>query len=548
MSLRRKKHAILGLAFAVLEMLATTSFAAVDPPADTVKPQFNIAEYRVLGNTVLEVREIERVVYPKLGPGKTIDDVETARAALEARYHELGFATVFVDTPEQDVSDGIVRLRVTEGRIAHTRISGARYFSNGAIRSGMPAATPDTVPHLPSLQAQLAELNSQTPDRTVTPVLTAGKNPGTVDLALKVRDELPFHASVELNDQYTADTSRLRAIIAASYDNLFGRMDSLSLQYQTAPRNRNEVDVWAASYTRRLWDVGARVAFFFVDSNSDVATVGDAGATLTVLGKGKIYGVRYIQPLVNSAAASHTLLGGLEYKNFTESIISKDLLSTPITYGNFSIGHAGAWRGEKNQFSMTNSLNFGIRSLFNDPQEFAVKRRLGKPNYMLWRADAAYLRPLASRLVLRLRASGQYARDSIISNEQFSIGGAGGVRGYLEAEELGDSGIKTSIEVGSTQLSWISDRLQADAFLFFDYGRMTRVNPLRAQDRVTLVEGDLLERPNDTLRSAGIGLNFDVFNHFSGSLGWAYPLADSSNANGTRSGDSRLIFTVKSSW
>jgi hemolysin activation/secretion protein len=81
-------------------------------PATVAAPEahFDIHEYRVLGNTTLATRDIERLLYPLLGDHKSIADVEVARTALEKAYHDRGFATVFIDIPEQDVADAVVRL------------------------------------------------------------------------------------------------------------------------------------------------------------------------------------------------------------------------------------------------------------------------------------------------------------------------------------------------------------------------------------------------------------------------------------------------------
>jgi len=96
--------------------------AAAAPPAAPAagagaQARFSVQEYRVLGNTVLPNRAIETVLYPRLGEAKTLEDVQAARSALEQAYHEAGYATVFVDVPPQEVTDGVVRLRVTEGRL-----------------------------------------------------------------------------------------------------------------------------------------------------------------------------------------------------------------------------------------------------------------------------------------------------------------------------------------------------------------------------------------------------------------------------------------------
>jgi hemolysin activation/secretion protein len=536
-------------AFLVLVLNPSFAFAAdaVAPASDQAQAKFDVFEYRVLGNTVLSNSEIESTLYPRLGVGKTIDDVEQARAALEAFYHERGFETVFVDIPEQDVNDGVVRLKVSEGKLGRSQIAGTRYFSNRKIRAALPEAEANKVPHLPTLQAELAALNAQTPDRVVTPVLKAGSKPGTVDLTLNVHDEVPITASLELNNEYSIDTTPLRAIFMFGYNDMFGRLDSLSVQYQTAPEEPSEVDVWAASYTARLGE-RSKLSAFFVDSNSDVATVGDGGSSVNVLGKGNIYGLRVTDTLQANAAATHIFLGGLEYKDFTESIFSKSLVLTPISYLNASVGHTSAWRGESRQWTLASSANFGFRGQLNDPTEFRLKRSEGIPNYFLVRADGSVTQKLPWGMGVHLRAAGQYAVDSIVSNEQMSIAGADGVRGYLEAEVLGDIAIKSSLELATPRWKWFKDELQFEFFGFFDYGRMSRLNPLRDGNPQSPTLGLLLEPVNVTLTSAGVGFNLWAIDHVNGVLIWAYPFVSTPTVTGTREGDARVHFRVSASW
>jgi len=528
----------------VAMLSATLAVAEQVAPAQP-SASFDIWEFRVLGNSVLPRADIETLLYANLGPGKTLDDVEKARVALETAYRDRGYGTVFVDIPEQEVAEGIVRLQVTEGKINRVRVTGARYFSNREIRAAVPAAEPGSVPHLPTVQQQLTELNAQSPDRNVVPVLKAGPRAGTVDLALNVKDEAPLHASVELNDQYTSNTTELRAIAAWSYDNLFGRLDSLAMQYQGSPEDMSEVAVWAGSYTLRLPDSKSKVALFYINSDSDIATVGDNGATLSVLGKGQIFGARYINPFHSSAASTHVFIGSAEYKDFAESVLSEDLFRTPISYMNLSVGHTSAWRLDKQQVSLATTMNFGVRGMANSPEEFRDKRARGRPNYWLLRADTSYGFQLPLNLSVRLRGAGQYAVEPVISNEQFSIGGADGVRGYREAEQLGDIGFKTSAELAYAPIDLFAQRAQVGVFAFYDFGRMSRLEPLH--DRLT---GALIETVDQTLRSTGVGVEFSAFGFLSGSLTWAYALMNTpdSDSSGTADGDSRIHFSIRSSW
>ena len=160
------------LAVLVSLILVRPAAAAEESPAEAAA-QFDVMEYRVLGNTLLPNPSIERAVYPFLGPGKTFADIESARQNLEQIYRDAGYGTVFVDVPEQQVDGGIVRLRVTEGKLDRVHVTGARYYSNGRIRQSLPALTQGAVPNLPEAQAQLASLNRLSADRSVVPVLKA---------------------------------------------------------------------------------------------------------------------------------------------------------------------------------------------------------------------------------------------------------------------------------------------------------------------------------------------------------------------------------------
>ncbi len=52
--------------------------------------RFDIDDFAVQGAEKLPQVEIEEAIYPFLGPGKTSEDVEKARAALEKAYHDKG--------------------------------------------------------------------------------------------------------------------------------------------------------------------------------------------------------------------------------------------------------------------------------------------------------------------------------------------------------------------------------------------------------------------------------------------------------------------------
>lgn len=520
-------------------LLAASGAALAQNPASAPgstrasQPPFDIQEYRVLGNSVLGSKDVERAVYPYLGPAKTIADVESARRSLEAAYHDHGFGTVFVDIPEQQVEEGLVRLRVTEGKLRRVEVTGAHYFSGREVRRAVPAATPNTVPNLPTLQREITELNAQTPDRAVVPVLKAGPAPGTVDLALKENDKLPLHGSIELNNQATPDTSSLRALAGLSYDNMFGRLDSLSAQYQLAPQAPGQVGVLATTYSARLNDAGAHLAFLYINSSSDVTTtnVSAAGGSLDVVGKGKVFGTRFIEPLTYTALSTQSFTAGVDWKDFTQVVSG---LNTPIKYMNLSLDYSGAWREKWVQWGVDSTVNFGARDLVDREQDFANKRFGASASYLYVRSSGTVGFRLPADFTALLRLGGQYTVDPLVSNEQYTIGGVESARGYLEAEDLGDIGIRATAQLGSPQLTWRAGRVRLDGFVFYDFARASTIDPLPG------------EPASVELRSVGSGINFTAYDFFTSALTWAYPLVD--GPSGTRAHISRILFDVRAAW
>ncbi|MDB6011884.1 MAG: hemolysin activation/secretion protein associated with VreARI signaling system [Gammaproteobacteria bacterium] len=512
------------------------SHAADNPPspaAPAKEVKFDVHEYRVLGNTVLPSRDIETVLYPLLGDGKQFSDVEAARAALEKAYHSRGYGTVFVDIPAQDIADGIVRLRVTEGRINSRKIDGARYFSERDIAAAIPSAKVGAVPDLQAIQQEIAAANAQTPDRSVVPILKAGPVPGTMDLELKTTDTLPLHGSIELDDNYTAATKPLRESASLSYGNLFAALDAISLQYQDSPQEWGQVSVLNANYLSRPFADGFRISSYFINSNSNVSNVG-AGA-LGVLGKGQIFGLALNLPPFVSTSYSHTLTFGVDYKHFRDVITpggGSAALVTPISYTNVSFAYTGVWRSPHFESSLNITPDFGLRGAPNDAESFENKRFLGRPNYFYVRWDGSVTALLPGDFRTTFRLAGQDTLEPLISNEDFSIGGSDGVRGYLEAEELGDLALKGTFQFQTPTWSWHIQQL-FNAFAFFDAGRSRVLSPLSGQ------------ASHVDLASAGVGINLFPGHWYSGTLTWADPLR---TATYTKSGQSRWLFMVRGSF
>lgn len=489
--------------------------------------RFDVMEYVVRGNSVLEAADIQNVLMPFAGYDKTVPDVEAARAALEKAYRDRGYATVVVEVPQQDVSSGILELAVTEGRVGRVRVTGADFVLPSEVKGALPSLKPGTVPNVPTLQQELSSANART-TRSITPEFKAGAAPGTVDVDLAVEDKRPWGASVELNDQYNRSTERLRMSVSANYDNLWQAGHSANIFFQTAPEAVDQVQVISGSYFAPIGYSRSSLLGYVVNSNTDVATVGG----LTVLGDGLTVGARFMRTLGGSPEGTvQSLIFGVDYKDYLDQIGLIDpetgetlTFDTPVTYLPFTAQYR--WLGgtvrENSEFTIGMTFAFdgvvGKQSQFgglpdnpltpNINEALPGKRAGAEASFLYLHGSGSYNRRLSDAFDMRLAVDWQLAPAPLISNEQFVLGGVGSIRGYREAEALGDSGARVSLELGykvpvGNDIDW-----RIAAFIEGGYGWIE--NPLPEEETKFI------------LGSAGLTTKFDLYKHLYGQFDLAY--------------------------
>jgi hemolysin activation/secretion protein len=518
-----------------ITFLGVTAAACVFPcqaqdnsqPGTVTPHPIEITEYFVEGNTTLSDPEIERAVYPYLGPDKTLDDVEKARVALQKAYETKGLKTVSVEIPQQNVVGGRVRLAVTEARIGQVAVTGARHTSEHRVAAALPAVAPGQVPDLDQFGKELALLNSRSDDRRVTPELKAGAQPGTVDVALNVDDKLPLHGGLEVSNRYSRDTSKTRVQANLRYDNLWGRGHSLSAFYAVAPERRKDSEVYVAAYGAPLTD-SLRLDLTGLVSNSDVASVGG----INVLGNGHSVTAALSKTLGGPPGLYQRASLTVAYKDFAEDIRFGDSIGhAPITYFPVSLGYSATLIRDGSELGFGTSFTFAFRGLGSDSVQFENKRYQATGGFAYVKADAHYRRDLPKGAELYLALDGQLATEPLVSNEEIAAGGAGSVRGYLQSAAIGDNGLAGTIELRlpslASALGGVFDELRPIGFI--DGAGIWPKYPTPEEQR------------SFGLIGVGAGLRAKLFGHVSGDFDVAWPMR---SVGATRAGDPRIHFRL----
>jgi hemolysin activation/secretion protein len=433
---------------------------------------------------------------------------------------------------------------------------------------------------------------------------------------LNVKDRLPLHGHLEINNRGTLDTPPFRIDSALQYNNLWQLDHQVGLQYNFVPNKKKLEDQLPAFYDIPL--VASYSGFYrmpigsaksmaeqFNNSPSDFGfdevtrqfrrppTTGqpelivyasrsttDSGVrvgptkTIALTQLAEIYSVpsgedltitenlggRLSYPLPDLFAIHSSISAGLDYKSYSlqsfntnttkfalfaieqgERVFVKEA-DVPLDSQFASAVHylplALSWtasrkdRSGSSTFSLNNTLN--LRALSSSDTSFQQVAGNSDASASFYVASMSFTREqkIYGDWDLLLRANGQWANKSVISNEQFGIGGTGGVRGYQEGEEYGDAGWRVLLEPRTP---------------FVEIGMVDGTMPMRVRGSVFMDYGERYlysPGPRDgtlAMLGAGFSVSAVVGQNFEGRFTLAWPILDTPN---TPAGKGRAYFSV----
>jgi hemolysin activation/secretion protein len=501
--------------------------------------RFDIQRFQVEGNTLLPQAEADAVIAPFLGARRNYGDIQKALEALEGAYRSRGFGTVQVYVPEQELTQGVVRLQVTEGVVGKVNIVGNKFFDSANIRATLPNLREGTAPNMRQLSENI-QLANENPAKQVEVTLGVSEEEGKVDAKVNVTDESPRKFIVTLDNTGTGATGTMRTGFAYQNAN-FGNTDQvMTLAYTTSPNAPTgvKVDVYSFAYRVPFYSIGDSIDVIY--GKSTVSTPSAQATGFAISGKGDVFGLRWNHYFARRGEYTSKLIGGFDYKyiNTRCNVPGTDSTPTsldqndatfnpacvPYTVRPFSATYVGQRQspgvildyslGFYQNWSAGSRYDYTTASGAAGNDRYSVMNNDGDPNGLGWKRSTpdgfnylkltySYLRALEGDWAVRAAFNGQYSSTPLPASEQFSIAGSTAVRGFNERAVAMDKGFFVNLEVYSPELAsnvGVAGSLKAVGF--YDFGRSYNYLGPRSTD---LGQGPF-EKAG--IASAGAGLRY----------------------------------------
>lgn len=425
--------------------------------------QFDIVRFQVEGNTLLTEQEVQRRVAPFIGRQRVYGDIQKALEALEQAYRSLGYSTVQVYVPEQELVSGVVRLAVTESVIGKLVIAGNEQFSEENIRMSLPQLKEGRAPNARLLSENI-QLANDNPAKQVEVTLGVGNAEGTVDARVKVSEEPIQKIYVTADNTGSGATGHIRSGIAYQHANLLNGDETLTLAYTTSPDAPQgvSVDIYSVAFRKPFYDYGDSLDFIYGDSNVNTPITQATGFGLS--GKGQVFGLRWNHNFPRQGEFSSKLVFGYDYKFFNSQSPTFPVgfipAFTPYTTRPVSVAYMGQWVtpafAADFNVSVAHNLPLGGRhpggpGNVTDHYSFIAGRQ-ADDDFTVLRWGGSYFMPLQD-WQFRVALNGQWVRNGLAPGEQLGLVGSTAVRGFSERAIATDMGLTANLELYSPDLA-----------------------------------------------------------------------------------------------
>jgi hemolysin activation/secretion protein len=484
------KRSLLAVFFCLIMMFYYAVAYGADEDQQAV-PLFDITRFTVEGDKLLGQPKMDSLLAPFTGKQKDFGTVQEAIDALEGAYHKLGFTTIQVILPEQELEKGIIRLVIVETHIGSIKIEGNKYFSDANIRRSIPALKTGEIPNINKISAHLKTAN-ENPVKKVAMQLESSDKENEVNAVLRVTDEKPWKVSLIGDNTGNKETGVFRTGVVLQHANIADRDHVLSLQYMTSPEKIDKVSIFGFGYHIPIYAWGDSLTFYAGYSDVDSGTIYAGTADIAVSGRGASFGGKYNQNLARIGSYEHKFIYGLDYRRYQNNatLLSTIPLDTSVTVHPASITYNGTLQLPALQGAINLTLIRNIPGGYEGADEDFRKVRAGaSANYTIFRYGANVGYALPFDLQLRLVFNGQFTNDPLVPGEQFGLGGANSVRGYQEREVSDDLGNSGSIEFYSPDIFKLLniDKGQLRFLVFYDMGEVSKVSPQPGEESYTVM-------------------------------------------------------------
>ena len=424
------------------------------PAEEEAGAELSFALQQVIWNPseILTKEQIQAVTASYIGKQVTLKDLRELADKITNIYRDKGYMTCGAVLPPQRIHDGVVEIRLIEGKTGNVNITGNRYTKGEYIMNRI-GLKPGEIANTEKLNQDLRWFQG-TNDVQLRVVMKPGAEEGTTDYDIMAFE--PQNQSVTLytdNDGYES-SGRWRAGIFYNMKSVSGIRDSLRAHFIGSRGTKS----WGLGYSVPISRKGMRLDLDYSGNRTKV--VKGELEPLGVEGKSNSYSLTFRAPFHVTEKSRHE--AGLQYVHQKSET---------------DLGHGQVpWVDDRinRVIPYVSFTHYGKDSVFYHKHSFVWARRRDidgdSDTGKLYRLSSFWQKRNKNGQFWQARLDAQLGSgDNLAASDRFFVGGVNSVRGYEEGFIGGSRGISAGLEYHIP----VDKEKRFFVYPFFDWGMVS---------------------------------------------------------------------------
>ena len=375
----------------------------------------------------------------------TVEQLDQIARVVTEYYRERGFilATAFV--PEQEVSDGVIRLNVLEGRLGDVAVQNQEIFSARTIKAAFSNELGEPVTE-ERIEGALRRINDL-PGVRVRGSFSPGDNVGETKLTLGVLDEKAWSSSILMDNHGSETTGEIRLYGNTEWNNLWGRGHRLMAGVLRSEGPDSSLYGQLEYELPFTADQRGKVKATISRNEFSVKRLANLPE---IVGETDNYGLTATYQVTRSRTNNLALQAGYTFKDVVFQVGQLTTLSTDeqLETFNVAVDYTRLW--DESQLLLSSRLAFDQGHVISGEargQSTDFTKILLNANLLKRFSVPNWVTKNESFFNFVMKLNSQYTEKFLSSVEQFSLGGPNGVRAFGVSDVSVDSGVYAGFEM-----------------------------------------------------------------------------------------------------
>lgn len=411
------------------------------------------------------------------GKSYTLGELEKITSLITKAYREQGYFVARAYIPKQSMRDGILEIAVIEGNYGAFKLTNNSLVNNERVQGMLDDVKGDNVVSSNTLERAMLIIND-TPGVNVTAAdVKPGANVGTSDFDIATEATNPYSAYI-LGDNYGSKyTGRYRVNVGLSALSPLGYGDKLSLNGVMS--TTSDLKNGKVAYSFPLMDNGLRGE---LSASRTTYSLAEEYEALDALGTSNTLEAKLSYPIIRTREESLSVSLAYDHKSMKDEVRSTDTVTkkeADLAILGLNYNRSCTLFGLPSATTATINLTHGDLS-FNDAASLALDKAGAKTNGDYTKVSGSIEKSLQFNPLYSLTTNVQFQKalghKNLDGSEDFSLGGAYGVRAFPSGEHSAENGY-----IFGAELFYTLPRVEGinhKASIFADTGYATMENKI----------------------------------------------------------------------